>query len=308
MADRHGAVTSQRGADLEAYLKEARSRVDAALDRLLPAEDRPPAPLHRAMRYSMFAGGKRLRPILVLTAGRACGADPDALLPAACAVELIHTYSLIHDDLPAFDDDSMRRGKPTNHRVFGEAVAILAGDALQTLAFEHLARTAVKAPHPQRWVNVTAELAAAAGSSGMAGGQCRDLEAEGASLSLEDLRRLHEAKTGALITACLRSGALLAGADGEVLDAVTRYGRAVGLAFQIIDDVLDVEGSLQGLGKEPGGDAGRGKPTYAALLGVQGARAEAERLTQASLEALAPLGPRAARLAELARFVVERQR
>jgi len=284
------------------------ARVDGALEAALPAESTAPSGLHVAMRYSVFAGGKRLRPILVLCAGAACGGDIDELLPAACAVELMHTYSLIHDDLPAFDDDSLRRGKPTSHKVFGEPQAILAGDALQTLAFATLARAARQAAEPQLWTAAMAELAEAAGSTGMAGGQWFDVEAEGRTIDLTALETLHAAKTGALLTACVRIGAVLAGADTEALERLSAYGRAVGLVFQVVDDILDVEGSVEELGKVPGVDAARGKPTYPALLGLEEARATAEQLRHVALESIEPFGAAAHPLALIADFIVDRSR
>jgi len=301
--------------------------IDAALDRALPAADEPPAGLHEAMRYSVFAGGKRLRPILVLTAAEAARGvsdaaggladtagdaaqvpttDAESLLPAACAVELIHTYSLIHDDLPAFDDDDLRRGKPTSHKVFGEPQAILAGDALQSLAFALLAGAAHNAGAPEPWVAALVELSTAAGSAGMAAGQWLDLEAEGQPIDLAELEALHSAKTGALLTACVRIGALLGGADNVTLDRLVAYGRSVGLAFQIVDDILDIEGSVESLGKTPGVDAERAKATYPALLGLDGARAEARRLRDLALQQVAPLGAAARPLALIAQFVVDR--
>ncbi|MFQ5743122.1 MAG: polyprenyl synthetase family protein [Acidobacteriota bacterium] len=297
-----------RASELEDFFRRQREQIDAALDTLLPPPEEPPTLLHRAMRYSIFAGGKRLRPILLLASGRACGAEPEPLLPAACAVELVHTYSLIHDDLPAFDDDDLRRGSPTSHVVFGEAMAILAGDALHTQAFLHLATCAQEAPEPRPWLAAIAELGKAAGSLGMTGGQCQDLQAEGQALDLESMRQLHRAKTGALLAAALRMGALIGGADPPTLETLGRYGDAVGLAFQIVDDILDVEGSLQDLGKRPGADADRGQPTYVTLLGIDGARRETRRLEDEALAALKPMGERGAVLAGLARFIVERSR
>ena len=282
--------------------------VDDALDKLLPPESEGASPLHKAMRYSVFAGGKRLRPTLLLASGQACGAEGDTSLPAACAVELVHTYSLIHDDLPIFDDDELRRGQPTSHVVFGEAIAVLAGDALQTLAFTHLADAARRSPDPLIWSEAAWELGTAAGSTGMAGGQCHDIQSEGVSLTLADLEALHAAKTGALLTACVRMGAILAAADEATLSKLTTYGRAVGLAFQVVDDLLDVEGSVEDLGKTPGADSARGKSTYPAVLGVERARNEAERLRDEAIAALEPFGERAATLRIIADFVVERSR
>jgi len=295
------------GGDLKSYLREERDLVNSALDEILPAEDDSPALLHQAMRYSVFAGGKRLRPILVLAAGRALGAAPDALMPAACAVELVHTYSLIHDDLPAFDDDDLRRGQPTNHVVFGEAVAVLAGDALQTQAFVALSEAGRRATDAGPWLTCIHELAEAIGSGGMAGGQCMDLQAEDQSLTGEELRRLHAWKTGALLTACVRIGAILGGADDHTLGELSRYGERIGLAFQVVDDLLDVEGTVQDLGKRPGADQEHGKSTYPALLGLEGAHAEADRLLGEALAALKVLGARGDTLAGIARYIVERK-
>ncbi len=297
-----------------------RALIDAALDRSLPAADEPPAGLHKAMRYSVFAGGKRLRPILVLAAAEAAGnpvaatEDPakisrgpaESLLPAACAVELIHTYSLIHDDLPAFDDDDLRRGKPSSHKVFGEPQAILAGDALQSVAFSLLAAAARDADAPGPWIDALVELSAAAGSGGMAAGQWLDIEAEGQPIDMVALEALHLAKTGALLMACVRIGALLAGADDATVEQLDAYGRSVGLAFQIVDDILDVEGSAEKLGKMPGVDVDRAKATYPSLLGLDGARAEARRLRDLALQQIEPLGAPARPLALIANFIVDR--
>jgi len=306
MADSPTEAAGSPTHDAKALLAELRARVDAALGEILPPESEPPVGLHVAMRYSVLAGGKRLRPILVLAAGEACAADIDALMPAACAVELIHAYSLIHDDLPAFDDDSLRRGKPTNRVMFGEPQAILAGDALQSLAFATMAHAARIAPDPRPWAAAIAELADAAGSLGMAGGQWLDVEAEGRDVDLPALETLHAAKTGALLTSCARIGAILARADGETLERLSAYGRAVGLAFQVVDDILDVEGSVEELGKNPGVDAHRGKPTYPALLGLDEARATARRLRAVAHSSIAPLGPAARPLELIADFIIDR--
>lgn len=308
MTERPGPASPREEIVVEEILTRYKERVDRALDELLPAESEAPTTLHQAMRYSVFAGGKRLRPALLLAAGRACGAGQSELLPAACAVELVHTYSLIHDDLPAFDDDDVRRGSPTSHVVFGEAVAILAGDALQAEAFRVLAEAAEAGLDPRPVSRALGELTRAAGSRGMCGGQYLDVAAEGTALDLDTLRSLHGAKTGALLTACVRMGGHLAGADEALLAALARYGDAVGLAFQIVDDILDVEGSLEDLGKRPGTDALRGKPTYPALLGVDGARREATELRERALAALEPFGDAAQELEALARFVVDRVR
>ncbi len=301
-----GANESLQGTD--EWLSALRQGVDQALDALLPPESEPHTGLHAAMRYSVLPGGKRLRPILLLTAGQALGAGLEELLPAACAVELIHAYSLVHDDLPSFDDDSLRRGKPSCHVAFGEPQAILVGDALQALAFSTLAQAARRSAEPALWAAAVDELSAAAGSNGMAGGQWLDIEAAGGSLDLAALETLHAAKTGALLTACVRIGAVLARADADTLQRLTTYGNAIGLAFQVVDDILDVEGSLNDLGKVPGVDADRGKPTYPALLGLEEARATAQRLRRVAAESIAPLGASGRPLGVLANYIIDRSR
>jgi geranylgeranyl diphosphate synthase type II len=294
--------------DLVAYLAEQRAVVDAALERALPPAETVPDALHRAMRHSVFAGGKRLRPMLVIAGAEAIGTAADSVLPAACAVEMIHTYSLIHDDLPAFDDEELRRGQPTSHVLFGETVAILAGDALQALAFEHMASAGSASDHPAAWVAAIRELSFAAGSRGMCGGQTLDTEAAGEEIDMAGLQQLHAAKTGALLTASVVMGGTLAGAGPEQLAALRQYGDAVGLAFQIVDDLLDVEGDVEDLGKRPGGDAERGQPTFPVLIGIDGAHREAERLRVEARAALAPFGDSAAPLAALADYIVNRSR
>ena len=293
--------------DLQAYLKERRALVDAALERFLPPEDTPPPTVHRAMRYSVMAGGKRLRPILVIAGAEAVGGTPATVMPAACALELIHTYSLIHDDLPAMDDDDYRRGRLTNHKVFGEAIAILAGDALLTLAFRLVADNTALVNDARVLRDVVAELADAAGTFGMVGGQVADIESEGKTISPETLEYIHLHKTAALIRASLRIGALLAGGAPAAVDAIGEAGRDLGLAFQIVDDILDVEGSLEELGKTAGSDERKKKATYPALHGVPASRREAQRLVARVKERLAALGPRAAPLAGLADYVLERK-
>lgn len=290
------------------YLEARRRLVEVALDRYLPSETTEPALIHRAMRYSVFGGGKRLRPVLVLAAAEAVGGATEPLLPVAAALELIHTYSLIHDDLPAMDDDDFRRGRPTSHRVFGEAVAILAGDALLTEAFGLLAGPECASRHdPGRLLTVTQEVASAAGSRGMVGGQTLDIASEGQKVDAAHLESLHRQKTGALIRTALRAGALLAGARPEQLAAITAYGEAVGLAFQIADDILNVEGEATATGKAVGSDAARGKATYPAVHGLQEAKARAAALVDEALQALEPLGERAEPLRGIARFIVERR-
>ncbi|HST26771.1 MAG TPA: farnesyl diphosphate synthase [Rudaea sp.] len=282
------------------------ARADDVLAHALPPEEQAPAALHRAMRYAVLGGGKRLRPVLVYATGSALGAPFDALDASAAAVEIIHAYSLVHDDLPAMDDDALRRGRPTCHVVFGEAMAILAGDALQALAFELLA--ADTAHDPGAHVEMLRTLAAACGSHGMAGGQALDLAAVGTMLAPDELDRMHEHKTGALIRASVRLGALAAGnTDAAALAALDDYGHAVGLAFQIRDDILDVEGDSATLGKTAGKDAADSKPTYPAILGMDASRARLAKLTDEAIAALAPLGECAKELVELAHYVAERE-
>ncbi|MFC5488644.1 (2E,6E)-farnesyl diphosphate synthase [Dokdonella soli] len=282
-------------------------RADAALARVLPDEHQPPVELHRAMRYAVLGGGKRLRPLLVYATGSAFGATPEKLDAVAAAVEIIHAYSLVHDDLPAMDDDSLRRGRPTCHIVFGEAMAILAGDALQALAFEVLANDATLDVDAATRLDMLRTLATACGSQGMAGGQAFDLAAVGHKLDAAELERMHVHKTGALIRASVRLGALAAGCtDTATLAALETYGHSIGLAFQIRDDLLDIEAETSQLGKTAGKDAAANKPTYPAILGVDASRAELAALTTAALNAVEPLGAAAAPLRELAHFVAER--
>ena len=301
--------------DLQAYLEARTRQVETALDALLPPEDAFPAVVHRAMRYSVFAGGKRLRPLLVIAAAETVGGAVDAVMPTACAVELIHTYSLIHDDLPSMDNSPTRRGRPTCHVVFGEAVAVLAGDALHALAFELLARTPAAVP-PATVVQVVLEIARSIGTEGMVGGQVLDLLGERRA-SLPPIpawpqdpgaavRDIHVRKTAALIRACVRAGALLSGATAPELEALSTYGQRIGLAFQIIDDVLDEVGEAARLGKEVQRDALASKLTFPAVHGVEGSRAIAAALTEEAVRALAPLGARARMLAELGPWLLQR--
>lgn len=294
------------GSDPGSWQRSRREQVEAALRAALPDVASEPPSLHLAMRHSLLAGGKRIRPLLAIAAGEACGSEAAAVMPAACALEMVHTYSLIHDDLPAFDDEQLRRGQPTCHVLYGEAVAILAGDALQALAFEHLA-TAVAPGREGAALRATAVLARAAGSLGMCGGQTLDIEAAGNDLSLPQLRRLHAAKTGALLTASVLCGGILAGGGDEQLEALRTYGDAVGLAFQIVDDLLDVQGDAAELGKRPGGDAARGQPTFPALVGLDAARAEAEALRSRATAAVAGFGARGTALLQLADTIVDRR-
>lgn len=287
------------------YLTTRSQLVDRALDRFLPKATVKPATIHKAMRYSLFAGGKRMRPVLTLAAAEACGGKLEAAYPAACAVECIHTYSLIHDDLPCMDDDDLRRGRPTNHKVFGEGIAVLAGDALLTVAFDILAQA-----EPTSRYSVAAqirELTSASGSQWLIGGQVADLEGEGKKLSGNDLRYIHRCKTAALLTASLRLGAMSANATPAKLEAITAFGQNLGLAFQVIDDILDVTQTTEKLGKTAGKDVKATKATFPAIYGLEKSRAEARKLTQAALTALKPFAAKAVRLRELADYLLARE-
>jgi len=286
-------------------LESLRREVDAALDAFVASRLGPPGRLKRAVRYSLEAPGKRVRPVLCLMAAEACGTPRRRAMPAALALEMIHTYSLVHDDLPAMDDDDLRRGRPTLHKAFDEATAILAGDALLTLAFEVLAGSPLPA---ERRALLCLELARGAGWAGMVGGQAMDLEAEGKRVGLGGLMGIHRRKTGALLLAAVRMGAIAAGASRRKMDALTRYGRAVGLAFQIQDDILDVTGNEKAMGKRLRKDAGAGKATYPGLLGLERSRRRARALVDEAVEALKPLGRKAGPLAALARYIVDRER
>ncbi len=289
---------------LKSYLASHAKVVDTALDRFLPPATRKPATIHKAMRYSLFAGGKRLRPILCLAAAEACEGKIEAAVPLACAVECIHTYSLIHDDLPAMDNDDYRRGRLTNHKVFGDGMAVLAGDGLLTMAFEILG-------HAETWPRydmraLVRELAHAAGSLKLIAGQVADLEGEGRRITEAQLRFIHECKTGALLTTSIRLGGMSANAPASELKALTRFGHALGLAFQVIDDILDVTQTSEKLGKSAGKDVAAKKATYPAILGLAGAKAEARRLTAEAHAALEVFGSRGDRLRELANHLLER--
>jgi farnesyl diphosphate synthase len=285
------------------WLAERQRRVEHVLDRSLPPEGGGPTALARAMRYAVLGGGKRVRPMLAYAAAEITGADPAVVDAAAAAVELVHAYSLVHDDLPCMDDDTLRRGRPTCHVAYGEAMALLAGDALQALAFEVLARGGMPDPG-----HACAVLAEAAGLHGMAGGQAIDLVSVGAALALPEQERMHLMKTGALIRAAVRLGAAcgrpLAAAESAALDG---YAKAAGLAFQVIDDVLDVEGSPEAIGKTAGKDAAQGKPTFVSLLGLAGAKGHAEALRREARTALGAFGGASRRLAELADWIVLRR-
>jgi geranylgeranyl diphosphate synthase type II len=293
--------------DLKHYLESRRVLVDGALDRILPSETAPPPSLHRAMRYSVQAGGKRLRPILVMAGAEAVGGTPAQVMETACAMELIHTYSLIHDDLPAMDNDDYRRGMPTNHKVFGEAIAILAGDALLTLAFKLIAVNGARTGDATLVSSLVTEVADAAGTDGMVGGQVVDIESEGKAVSAETLDYIHTHKTAALIRASLCAGALIAGGRGGQLEAMHACGEALGLAFQIVDDILDVEGSSEELGKTAGKDAQQQKATYPAYHGLEASRAKARMLIDQAKHAVAPLGDRAEPIRALADFICDRR-
>jgi geranylgeranyl diphosphate synthase, type II len=287
------------------YLKQQAAIVDAALERCVPTDSVLPHNIHKAMRYSLFAGGKRIRPVLFLEAVRTVTGEVDGAADAACALELIHTYSLIHDDLPALDNDDLRRGRPTCHRVFGEAMAILAGDALLTLAFQVLSE--LKHIDDSRRVRLVRELSAASGTvGGMIGGQVHDIEGEGQPPTAELLEAIHRAKTGALLRASLRMGAIYAGADEEKYEALSRFGEHVGLAFQIVDDILDVEQSSEALGKTAGKDAQQQKITFPAVYGLERSHAMAEQERERAWQSLEIFGDRAQRLREIADLIVRR--
>ncbi len=296
-------------ADVAALLADCARRAEAHLERVVPAASVAPTTVHAAIRHSLFAGGKRLRPALVLISAEAAGlSDPDRALPVAAALEMIHTYSLIHDDLPCMDDDDLRRGRPTCHVAFSETVAMLAGDALLTLAFTHLAEAAARGDFPAAALpRLVATLGRGAGTPhGMVAGQAADMEANGQEVDAEALAFIHEHKTGALIEAACVGGALVAEPPEATITALGQYGRALGLAFQIVDDILDVTATSERLGKTPGKDDAQGKATYPAVHGLDAARAEARRLAALATDALAPLGDRGVRLAALVEFAVAR--
>ena len=291
--------------NLKPYLLSRQKLIDRALGRFLPKENTRPPTIHKAMRYSLFAGGKRLRPVLCLAAAEACGGTITRAMPLACAMECIHTYSLVHDDLPSMDNDDFRRGRPTCHKVFGEGIAVLAGDALLTIAFEVVSRA-----QPTRRYDMAVllrEVAVAAGSRKLIAGQVADLEAEGRKTSAQDLRYIHENKTAAILTASVCLGAMSANATSAQLGAITKFGRALGLAFQVIDDILDVTQTTERLGKSAGKDVAAQKATYPAILGLERARSEARRLTKQAHTALSIFGTKADRLHELGNYLLERE-
>jgi len=292
---------------LDSYLSACMQKVEAALDAYLPHAATLPGSLHDSMRYSIFAGGKRIRPLLMAAACEAVGGQLEDILPGAAAIEMIHSYSLIHDDLPAMDDDDLRRGKPTNHKVYGEAIAILAGDGLLTEAFILLSNPQVlKTVSADDRLKIIHQLARAAGSLGMVGGQVVDMESEGVQIDLPRLEYIHTHKTGALILAAIEIGAIIGGADAKQRLALHRYGEAAGLAFQVADDILDIVADQSLLGKDVGSDAERGKATYPALLGLEGARQRARELRDMAFEALEPFGDEARPLREIATYIIDR--
>jgi len=291
--------------DLKDWLKSTQADVDAALNYFLPRANAAPKTIHKAMRYSVFAGGKRLRPLLCLAAAEACGGDTELALAPACALELMHTYSLVHDDLPSMDDDDLRRGRPTSHKVFGEGMAVLTGDALLTEVFAIIAQT-----EPTKRYDVgdyVREIAETGGSRKLIGGQVLDLEGEGKSLTKAQLIKIHEAKTAALLTCSVRLGAMTANATPRKLEALTAFGYNLGLAFQVIDDILDVTQTTEKLGKTAGKDEAVDKSTYPAILGLEASRKEAARLTRKALKSLEVFGRRGARLEQIARYLLERE-
>lgn len=288
--------------NVEEFFSEVRTIVDAALDRLVPTDTATPARLYKAIRWSLFGGGKRLRPALVFATGRVFGAGDERLLRTATAVEMIHSYSLIHDDLPSMDDDDLRRGRETCHKKFGEATAILAGDALQAMAFESIANDLVLSP--QIRLQLISELSAAAGR--MVAGQQLDLEAEGKPLDLEEIEQIHLGKTAALIRFSIRSGGLISGADDEELQGLTSFGEKLGLLFQITDDILDLTGSSENLGKTAGKDAISEKATYAGLLGVGAAGAAAAEIAQQAIDDLGQRAREDRLLADICIYIADR--
>ncbi|MEN8762383.1 MAG: (2E,6E)-farnesyl diphosphate synthase [Thiogranum sp.] len=293
--------------ELNRFAEHCQQRAEAALGRFLPSQNTLPAKLHQAMRYTVLGGGKRIRPLLVYAAGQVSGAPQQALDVTACSVECIHAYSLVHDDLPAMDDDDLRRGKPTCHKVYGEAEAILAGDALQALAFFLLAHADMGAISSRRRLQMIELLSRASGSRGMVGGQSLDLAATGKQLDIAELEDMHIHKTGALIRASVLLGALcVENLADEQKQALDHYGKYIGLAFQVQDDILDVTGNTEQLGKETGADNALNKPTYPALLGLAGARERARELHQAALDSLDGLNEKADPLRWLSRYIVDR--
>jgi geranylgeranyl diphosphate synthase type II len=296
--------------DINRYLQEEKKKVDSALERYLPRKEDLTLNLHKAMQHSLFAGGKRIRPILAIASFEAAGGKGERILPFACALEMIHTYSLIHDDLPAIDNDDYRRGKPTCHKVFGEAIAILAGDGLLTEAFglmTHQHSEEDASSDKGLMLELIHEVAHAAGVLGMVGGQAVDIESEGKAVDLPTVQYIHTHKTGTMILASVRVGAKLGGAKGTVLKALTRYGESLGLAFQIADDILNVEGEAALMGKKTGSDLSKGKATYPSVLGVEESKIRSKELVEMAVDALKQLGQEADPLREIARFIIARE-
>jgi len=292
--------------DLKKYFSECQQLVDEALEVALPSKEKFPSNVHEAMRYSIFAGGKRIRPILCMAASQACDGGRREVLPIASALEMIHTFSLIHDDLPAMDDDDLRRGVPTSHKVYGEAVAILAGDALLAQAFITLSKLRDSHSEPHRVLEVMADVAEATGSIGMVGGQVLDIDAQGKDIDMDALCKLHQMKTGRLIAVAITGGAKLITNNTVKLDSLERFGESIGLAFQIADDILDIEGGAE-LGKDIGSDVGNHKATYPALLGLDGAKKAAQKAKEEALGSIENFGAEADPLREIAKFIVERK-
>jgi geranylgeranyl diphosphate synthase type II len=296
--------------DIHRYLQEKKEIVDSALERYLPKKEEFTSNLHKAIQHSLFAGGKRIRPVLSIASFEAVGGKGERILPFACALEMIHTYSLIHDDLPALDDDDYRRGKPTCHKVFGEAIAILAGDGLLTEAFRLMTNQPpedFRSSDGRVILDLVNEVAQAAGVLGMVGGQVVDVESEGKGVDLVTVQYIHARKTGAMILASVRVGAKLGGAKGKILNALTRYGESVGLAFQVIDDILNVEGKAALMGKKTGSDLSKGKATYPSVLGLEESKKKGRELVETAVDALKPFGREADPLREIARFVAARE-
>ncbi len=297
--------------DIQRYLREKKEIVDDALGKYFPNQDASicetgcPSLLHKAIRHSLFSGGKRIRPILSIAAFEAVGGKGDKILPFACGLEMIHTYSLIHDDLPAIDNDDYRRGKPTCHKVFGEAIGILAGDGLLTEAFELMTKHSFG--DPEIILNIVNEIARASGISGMVGGQVADIESEGKEVDFPTVQYIHAHKTGALILASVRTGVKLGGGDDETLKAFTHYGERIGLAFQIVDDILNVEGKAELLGKSTGSDLFKRKATYPSLLGIEESKRRAAELMESAIDLLSRFGPEVEPLKEIARFIILRE-
>ncbi len=293
--------------EISLYLKQKKELIDKRLDKLLPADNEYPPLIHQAMRYSIFAGGKRIRPILTLAACKAVNGEEALVLDSACAMELIHTYSLIHDDLPTMDNDDFRRGKPTSHKKFGEAIAILAGDALLTMGFQILSYTLLQDNNCYKGLKIIYEVAQAIGSKGLIGGQVMDLESEGKQIDLETISYIHKSKTASLITTCIKIGGLFGNAHEDNLAMLIKYGEQIGLAFQIVDDILDIEGSSDKLGKTVGKDNKSSKATFPGVIGLEESKQKSSELIHSAINLIEPLGDSALPLIEIALFILRRQ-